>query len=244
MRSDLVAVVTGAGSGLGRATAELLLEQGARVAGWDLSQEGLGWLSGREGTLTAVVDVTDPAQVAAAAAAVRRAWGRVDFLVNSAGVFVVGSLADIEPASVRRLFDINVTGTTLVTQALLSDLIASRGAVVNLSSTVALRASVSNAHYAASKAAVAQLTRCWALELAPHGVRVNAIAPGPTNTAIFAAAGMDPAATATFLAERASTIPLGRTGEPAEVARWIIRLIDDEWVTGHVIPVDGGMSIA
>lgn len=244
MGSDLVAVVTGAGSGLGRATAEVLLERGARVAGWDISLDGLRWLSGRERALTSAVDVTDPDRVAAAAEEVRGAWGRVDFVVNSAGIFVLGALADIEPAEVRRLFDINVTGTTLVTQALLPDLIAARGAVVNLSSTVALKASVSNAHYAASKAAVAQLTRCWALELAPHGVRVNAVAPGPTNTPLFAAAGMDPAVTETFLAERASTIPLGRTGEPAEVARWITRFLDDEWVTGHVLPVDGGTSIA
>ncbi|TDD06367.1 SDR family oxidoreductase [Saccharopolyspora terrae] len=244
MKSDLVGVVTGAGSGLGRAAAELLLERGAHVAGWDISGGGLGWLSGRERTLTAVVDVTNPAQVAAAAEEVRGAWGRVDFLVNSAGIFVLGSLADVEAADVRRLFDINVTGTTLVTQALLPDLIEVRGAVVNLSSTVALKASVSNAHYAASKAAVAQLTRCWALELAPHGVRVNAIAPGPTNTPLFATAGMDSAATETFLAQRASTIPLGRTGEPAEVAKWITRFIDDEWVTGHVLPVDGGTSIS
>ncbi|MEU6265567.1 SDR family NAD(P)-dependent oxidoreductase [Saccharopolyspora shandongensis] len=244
MRPDLVGVVTGAGSGLGRATAELLLEHGARVAGWDISGDGLNWLSDRESTVTSVVDVTDPAQVAAAADEVRSALGRVDFLVNSAGVFLLGSLADIEPAAVRRLFDINVTGTTLVTQALLPDLIAAMGAVVNLSSTVALRASASNAHYAASKAAVAQLTRCWALELAPHGVRVNAVAPGPTNTPLFATAGMDPAVTEAFLAQRAATIPLRRTGEPAEVARWITRFIDDEWVTGHVLPVDGGTSIA
>ncbi|TDD90573.1 SDR family oxidoreductase [Saccharopolyspora karakumensis] len=244
MTSELVGVVTGAGSGLGRATAELLLERGAHVAGWDISGDGLEWLSGREATLTAVVDVTDPAQVAAAAQEVRGTWGRVDFLVNSAGIFVLGSLADVGATDVRRLFDINVTGTTLVTQALLPDLIETRGAVVNLSSTVALKASVSNAHYAASKAAVAQLTRCWALELAPHGVRVNAVAPGPTNTPLFATAGMDPAATEAFLAQRASTIPLGRTGEPAEVARWITRFIDDEWVTGHVLPVDGGTSIS
>lgn len=244
MRSELVAVVTGAKSGLGRAATELLLERGARVAGWDVSGEGLRWLSERENALTAAVDVTDPTQVAAAAAEVRSAWGRVDFLVNSAGVLLVGTLADVEAAEVRRLFDINVTGTTLVTQALLPDLIAARGAVVNLSSTVALKPSVSNAHYAASKAAVAQLTRCWALELAPHGVRVNAVAPGPTNTPLFAAAGMDVADKETFLAERASTNPLGRTGEPVEVARWITRFIDDEWVTGHVIPVDGGMSIS
>ncbi|MDI2030162.1 SDR family oxidoreductase [Saccharopolyspora sp. TS4A08] len=244
MRPDLVGVVTGAGSGLGRATAELLLERGARVAGWDVSEDGVKWLSDTGSGLAAVVDVTDPDQVAAAAQEVREAWGPVDFLVNSAGVFVLGSLAEIEPAEVRRLFDINVIGTTLVTQALLPDLIATGGAVINLSSTVALKPSVSNAHYAASKAAIAQLTRCWALELAPRGVRVNAVAPGPTNTPLFAAAGMDPAAAEEFLAQRASTIPLGRTGEPAEVARWITRFIDDEWVTGHVLPVDGGTSIS
>ncbi|MEB3371741.1 SDR family NAD(P)-dependent oxidoreductase [Saccharopolyspora mangrovi] len=244
MRPGLVGVVTGAGSGLGRASAELLLDHGVRVAGWDISDDGLTWLSRRESARTTVVDVTDAAQVAAAADEVRGTWGRVDFLVNSAGIFVLGSLADVEATDVRRLFDINVTGTTLVTQSLLPDLIAARGAVVNLSSTVALKASVSNAHYAASKAAVAQLTRCWALELAPHGVRVNAVAPGPTNTPLFATAGMDSATTEAFLAQRASTIPLGRTGEPVEVARWITRFIDDEWITGHVLPVDGGTSIA
>ncbi|MGH8966412.1 MAG: SDR family NAD(P)-dependent oxidoreductase, partial [Actinomycetes bacterium] len=139
--------------------------------------------------------------------------------------------------------DVNVVGTTLVTQALLPDLIAARGAIVNLSSTVGLRASATNAHYAASKAAVAHLTRCWALELAPQGVRVNAVAPGPTATGIYAAAGMPQDAVDELLERRASAIPLGRVGTTGEIARWVSRLVADEWVTGQVIAVDGGMSI-
>ncbi|WP_431908672.1 SDR family NAD(P)-dependent oxidoreductase [Amycolatopsis thermoflava] len=242
--TDLTGVVTGAGSGLGRAAAEHLLALGARVACWDRNGDTLAWTEADPGALSTTVDVTDPGQVSAAAADLRRRWGRADFVVNSAGVFLVGPLAEVDPVAVRRLFDVNVVGTTLVTQALLPDLIATRGAVVNLSSTVALRASRSNAHYAASKAAIAQLTRCWALELAGHGVRVNAVAPGPTGTGIYAAAGMPQSQVDELLTARAREIPLGRIGDPAEIARWIGRLLADDWVTGHVIPVDGGLSIA
>lgn len=242
--ADLAGVITGAGSGIGRATAEKLLADGARVAAWDRDPDALGRFADHPAALGVTVDVTDPDQVAAAAERTRGAWGRVDFLVNSAGVFLVGPLGEVTPSAVRALFDVNVVGTTLVTQALLPDLVAARGAIVNLSSTVGLRATVSNSHYAASKAAIAHLTRCWALELAGHGVRVNALAPGPTRTGIYAAAGMDQTAVDRLLTERAGDIPLGRVGEPAEIALWISRLLADEWVTGHVLPADGGMSIA
>lgn len=241
---DLAGVVTGAGSGLGLAVVERLLDDGARVAGWDRDPKALGRLAEHPAAVCATVDVTDSDQVHAAAEQARAAWGRIDFLVNSAGVFLVGPLGEVAPSAVRTLFDVNVVGTTLVTQALLTDLVAARGAIVNLSSTVGLRATVSNSHYAASKAAIAHLTRCWAMELAPHGVRVNALAPGPTRTGIYTAAGMDPAAVDRLLAERAADIPLGRAGDPAEIALWTSRLLADEWVTGHVLPVDGGMSIA
>lgn len=243
--TGLVGVVTGAGSGIGRATAKHLLGQGARVAGWDLGRDGLAWMADHPDGLACQVDVTNEAAVAEAAARVREVWGRVDFVVNSAGVFLVGSLADVGAAEIRNLFDINVTGTTLVTQALLPELITAGGAVINLSSTVGVRASVSNAHYAASKAAVAHLTRCWALELAEHGVRVNAVAPGPTETAIFTTAGMDPAAVEQLLTGRADGIPLGRTGNPDEIAIGITRLLTDtSWMSGQVLAIDGGMSLA
>ncbi|WP_028920991.1 SDR family NAD(P)-dependent oxidoreductase [Pseudonocardia acaciae] len=238
-----VGVVTGAGSGIGRAAAERLLADGARIAGWDRRAESLSWLDGTPDAITEAVDVTDAEQVSAAAAAVGERWGRVDFVVNSAGIFLVGPVAEVAPEAVRTLFDVNVVGTTVVTQALLPMLVASRGAVVNLSSTVGLRASATNAHYAASKAAVAHLTRCWALELAPHRVRVNALAPGPIGTEIYTSAGMDPDAVRALLERRAADIPLGRVGTTAEVALWISRLIADEWVTGQVIAVDGGMSV-
>jgi NAD(P)-dependent dehydrogenase (short-subunit alcohol dehydrogenase family) len=238
-----VAVVTGAASGIGRATVELLLRDGVRVSAWDLDPESLA--SDDEHLARIRVDVRDPAQVAAAAADTRDRWGRVDVLVNSAGVFLVGPLNEVSAEAMANLFQVNVIGTTLVTQACLPALADSHGAIVNLSSTVAIRATRSNSHYAASKAAVAALTRCWALELAPKGIRVNAIAPGPTHTNIYRTAGMSDESLHRLLEDRTGDIPLGRLGTPEEIARWIARLgLSDDWVTGQVLAVDGGMCIA
>ncbi|XVQ09590.1 SDR family NAD(P)-dependent oxidoreductase [Spirillospora sp. CA-255316] len=240
----LVGVVTGAGSGIGRAVAQRLLAGGAAVSGWDRDPDALGWLKKHEAAHPYAVDVRDQQALADAARAVRERWDRADFLVNSAGVFLQGSLAETEPEPARRLFDVNVLGTTLVTQALHDPLARAGGAIVNISSTVALRPSASNALYAASKAAIAQLTRCWALELAPLGIRVNAVAPGPTATNLFVEAGMEQGQAAAFLQERARQIPLGRTGTAEEIAVWITRLaVRDEWMTGQVIGIDGGMSL-
>ena len=181
----------------------------------------------------------------AAAEQTRTTWGATDFVVNSAGAFLVGPLAEVSAAAVRGLFDVNVVGTTLVTQALLPALREAHGSIVNLASAVArLTATPGNAHYAASKAAVAHLTRCWALELGPAGIRVNAVAPGPTATAIYRSAGMSAEQEAALLRERAATIPLRRLGEASETARWITRFaLEDDWTTGVVLPVDGGMSL-
>lgn len=240
----LVGVVTGAGSGIGRAVAERLLAGGARVAGWDRNADALDWLKEHDAARADVVDVCAPQDLARAARSLTQQWGRADFLINSAGLFLQGSLAETDPETARRLFDVNVLGTTLVTQALLPALTSAGGAVVNISSTVAIRPSTSNALYAASKAAIAQLTRCWALELAPQGVRVNAVAPGPTPTNLFTAAGMAGDQADSFLQARAQQIPLGRTGTVEEIALWISRLATrDDWVTGQVLAIDGGMSL-
>ncbi|TQC45746.1 SDR family oxidoreductase [Rhodococcus sp. WS4] len=243
-RERLSGVITGAGSGIGRACLELFLAHGARVDAWDRSPETLADLSGRDEVTARIVDITDTASVASAAAAATEAWGEIDFVVNCAGAFLVGPLADVSADAVRKLFDLNVLGTTLVTQSLLPALIVSKGAVVNVASSVAIKATPSNSHYAASKAAVAQLTRCWALELGPQGVRVNSVAPGPTTTAIYQSAGMSAEQEATLLRDRAATIPLRRVGEPVETARWIARFaLEDDWTTGTVLPIDGGMSL-
>lgn len=241
-----VAVVTGAASGIGRATAEFFVKQGVRVSAWDLDA---GWEAqpsdAGEGLARIQVDVRNPGQVAVAAGATRDRWGRIDVVVNSAGLFLVGALAEVSADAVANLFQVNVIGTTLVTQACLPALADSRGAIVNLSSTVAIKATRSNSHYAASKAAIAALTRCWALELAPKGIRVNAVAPGPTHTNIYRAAGMSDESLKRLLESRKGDIPLGRIGTSEEIARWIGRLgLSDEWVTGQVLAVDGGMSIA
>ncbi|HEY5854223.1 MAG TPA: SDR family oxidoreductase [Aldersonia sp.] len=243
-RAGLSGVVTGAGSGIGRACVDLLLAHGARVDAWDRSSDALADMAGRDDVATRVVDVTDPDAVRAAAEQARTTWGATDFVVNCAGAFLVGPLAEVSAAAVRGLFDVNVVGTTLVTQALLPALREARGSVVNVASAVALTATPSNAHYAASKAAVAHLTRCWALELGPEGVRVNAVAPGPTATAIYRSAGMSAEQEARLLHDRAATIPLRRLGDPSETACWITRFaVEDDWTTGVVLPVDGGISL-
>ena len=243
-REGLTGVVTGAGTGIGRACLEMLVDHGARVDAWDRSDDALSDLADCDHVAARTVDVTDVEAVASAAVSAQNHWQRIDFVINCAGAFLVGPLAEVSAASVRSLFEVNVLGTTLVTQALLPALESSRGSIVNVASSVALKPTVSTAHYAASKAAVAHLTRCWALELAPAGVRVNAVAPGPTPTAIYRTAGMSAEQESTLLRERAAAIPLRRVGDPLDTARWIARFaLEDDWTTGVVLPVDGGMAL-
>jgi len=236
-----VGVVTGAGSGIGRATVANLRELGVIVEAWDRDAAIAEHFAGDSQIRPRVVDVTDPQMVANAAAATQ---GRVDFVVNCAGAFLVGPLDEVTKPRIQKLFDLNVVGTTLVTQALLPSLRSSRGAVVNVASTVGIKATPSNSHYAASKAAVVQLTRCWAVELGPDGIRVNAVAPGPMKTALYQRAGMSGEQEDDLLERRAAELPLRRLGRPEDAAVWICRLcLEDNWTTGAVIAVDGGMSL-
>lgn len=173
-------------------------------------------------------------------------WGQVDVLVNNAGATKVMPLADTTDAGVRELFDLNVTAPSLLAQAALPHLRRSTGSIVNISSTYGHRPLPGAAHYAASKAALEHLTRCWAVELAADRVRVNALAPGPTESGALAAAGLDEQAIAQIKAEETARIPLGRRGEPAEVAAWILRLADPTatWLTGQTLTIDGGLELA
>src|SRR2546428_39782 len=146
---------------------------------------------------------------------------------------------------VRRQFEANVYGTTFVAQAALPPLRASRGTIVNISSAAGHKPVPGGAHYAATKAAVESLTRSWALELAPHGIRGNAVAPGPVDTPGFDKSGIPPEARAAVNAGFASQVPLGRMGGGEEVARWVAAIADPgaPWVTGQGLSVARGTGL-
>ncbi|RYZ43638.1 MAG: SDR family oxidoreductase [Myxococcaceae bacterium] len=238
------ALVSGAGSGIGEAAAVALRAAGATVYGLTSNPTTLAaarakhpeirWLS---------ADLGKRAEVELAVKSAT-AEGRLDLLVNNAGIYKFASLEASEEAMVRSQFDVNVLGAIFLTQAALPALRASRGAIVNVSSTSARKASPGQVVYAATKGALESFTRALASELATDGIRVNAVAPGPTMTGGIAKIDMPPEVRAAAMEQMPKMIPLGRTGTAEEVAHWILTLGDPgvTWVTGQIVGVDGGMT--
>ncbi|MGW1886995.1 SDR family NAD(P)-dependent oxidoreductase [Streptomyces sp. NPDC001970] len=146
---------------------------------------------------------------------------------------------------ITSLYDLNVTAPSLLAHAALPHLRDTSGSIVNVSSTYGHRPLAGGAHYAATKSAMEQLTRSWALELASEGVRVNAIAPGPTTTNVLAAAGLPEDTINEMLTYERERIPTGRLGDPKDVADWILRIADPQGthVTGQVLTIDGGLEL-
>lgn len=174
-------------------------------------------------------------------------WGRVDALINNAGAGAILPLADATADRILDIFSINVVGPSLLSAAALPHLSATRGTIVNVSSTFGHKPGAGLSHYAASKAALEHLTRCWALELAPLGIRVNAVAAGPTESgALTGMMGLTSEQAEAIKKEEIARIPLGRRGIPDDVADWIARLsgASSAWITGEVITVDGGLGLA
>ncbi|MFD0555916.1 NAD(P)-dependent dehydrogenase (short-subunit alcohol dehydrogenase family) [Stackebrandtia endophytica] len=250
--TSLTAIVTGAGSGIGRATALRLARTGARVLAVGRREAALAQtaqLQRREnpdGHIDILpADITDPEAPQTITAAAKARWDRLDILVNNAGYLEIMPLAELSADRVRRLWEVNVTAPSLLAHHALPLLRDTGGTIVNVSSVFGQRPGAEISHYAASKAALEQLTRSWALELAPDRIRVNAVAPGPVKSEALSAAGMSAEEAAELETAEAARIPLGRRGEPEEIADWVWNLANpaSTWLTGQVITVDGGLNL-
>jgi NAD(P)-dependent dehydrogenase (short-subunit alcohol dehydrogenase family) len=242
-----VAIVTGGGTGIGRATTLRLVRRNAHVMITGRRPEPLHDVAGTSDNIVSMpADIRDEDAVDRLIGATLGRWGRLDILINNAGVFAGAPLAEATVQHLSHLHDANVVAPTLLARAALPRLAETRGAIVHVSSTYGHRPTPPGAsHYGASKAALEALTRSWAVELAPTGIRVNAVAPGPTDTPILAESGLPPDIIEAIKADEVRRIPLGRRGRPDDVARWIVALADPaaEWITGQVITVDGGLDL-
>ena len=249
-----VVIVTGAGAGIGFATAQTFAAQQCNVAAWDVSDTNAAQI---EADLKAAgghalfqrVDVSKSADVNAAVDAVAAKWGRIDVLVNNAGIVRDGQLVKWKDGALTgmmgddvfdKVIDVNLKGPFVCTRAVVPHMIKTGGgAVLNASSVVGLYGNFGQTNYVATKAGVIGMTRTWARELARYKIRVNAVAPGFIATEILKAMP------ARVLEGMVAKTPLGRMGEPSDIANAYVWLASDlaTFVTGAVISVDGGIVI-
>jgi NAD(P)-dependent dehydrogenase (short-subunit alcohol dehydrogenase family) len=239
-----VALITGAGRGIGLAAARRFIAEGWHVVLLDIDAAlldgAVAAIARPEATLAVTADVADPAAGASAMAAVRARFGRLDALVNNAGTAVFKPILETTAEEWNRVLAVNLTGPFLMTQAA-APLMAETGggAVVNITSISGLRASTLRVAYGTSKAGLAHLTKQQAVELATLGIRVNAVAPGPVDTAMAKAVH-----TPEIRRDYHDTIPLNRYGLEEELAEAIFFLCSPRasYLTGQVIAVDGGFD--
>ena len=243
-----VALVAGSGGGIGGAGAAGLAREGAALLCADIDAAAAEATAARirdaGGRANAfALDVRDRPAVDAAVTAAVSGFGHLDVLLDCAGVSQTASFLDLDPDEWNRVVAVNLTGMFHLGQAAAQQMVrqGSGGSIINVTSQLAEVARPERAAYVASKGGGRSLTQAMALELAPHGIRVNAIAPGPTLTGLTRASYADPERRRATIAQ----IPLGRLGEPEDIVGAILFLASDEsrWVTGSTVTVDGGYLV-
>lgn len=245
-----IVIVTGASSGIGRAAALEFMRKGATVVGVGRKRADLETLRATAKTAGGAIkieiaDVTEFSQIDRLISETVENFGRIDVLVNAAGILKGGNIENTSLDDWDGMMNINVRSVFNIIQKCLPHLERSIGNIVNVSSVTGLRSFPNVLAYCVSKAALDQLTRCTALELAPKGIRVNAVNPGVTITNLHKRGGMSEKDYEVFLQNAKKTHPLGRPGEAEEVADLIYFLASDraKWITGSTYSIDGGRNL-
>jgi Dehydrogenases with different specificities (related to short-chain alcohol dehydrogenases) len=245
--NEKVAVITGASSGIGRSTAKLFANNGWSVVAVGRNEHELSDLRDELRNSPGKVrmhlaDLTVTSQIDMLVSETIEHLGRIDVVVNSAGIIKNGTISDTTLPEWDRMMEINLRSAFYIMHKCVPYLELTKGNIVNISSVAGTRSFPNVLAYCVSKAAVDQLTRCSALDLAPKGVRVNAVNPGVVITNIHKRGGMEPNAYDKFLEHSKTTHPLGRVGSPEEVADLVYYLASDKasWITGATYEIDGG----
>ena len=242
-----VAIITGASSGIGRASALLFANAGATVVAVGRNEKELQALSqevkSKKGSIKPhLADVREMSQIDRIVFETIHNHGQIDILVNSAGIISNGSIENTKLDDWDKMMNVNLRSVFILSQKCVPHLIETKGNIVNVSSVAGTRSFPNVLAYCVSKAAIDQLTRCSALELAPKKVRVNAVNPGVVVTNLHKRGGMEDEAYDAFLDHAKTTHPIGRAGKPEEVAELIHFLASDKagWITGATYEIDGG----
>lgn len=236
---DKVAVVTGAARGIGLATAKMFVARGWGVVLVDRDEEALADVPVTEAMHAICADVSAPEAVAEMMAEAANHWGRLDAVINNAGVADFGPIEETDFARWRRVMETNLDGVFLVSQAAIPHLKQTKGAIVNIASISGLRASTLRVAYGTSKAAVIQLTLQQAAELGEYGIRANVVAPGPVRTKLAMAVHSPD-----IIAAYHDALPLNRYGSETEIAQAICFLASEQasFITGQCLAADGGFE--
>jgi NAD(P)-dependent dehydrogenase (short-subunit alcohol dehydrogenase family) len=241
---DKVVIITGASSGIGRAAALLFAKKGSKVVAVGRNEKELNALRDEVEIKVQLADVRENTQVEKLVNDTIDSFGQIDVLVNAAGILLNGTIEDTKLEDWDKMMNVNLRSVFFLMQKCVPHLEKTKGNIVNVSSVAGIRAFPNVLAYCVSKAAIDQLTRCSALELAPKKIRVNAVNPGVVVTNLHKRGGMDDEKYKEFLENSKRTHPIGRVGEASEIAELIYYLASKKaaWITGATYSIDGGRA--